>query len=289
MRKMKNQTEESTSNLKAKKIVKQLVEIAKKNNAMDVIGASTSWRWQEGLISKMPKTKTVTAILSKAFNTSDPREWLGKVPRELSWFIKTNILKSPNFDEPKFPEVNDVFEVYFLVTWTTNATKKEEVIFGLCYYKFASSIEDDVELYENPNLDRLLLIYGSWAHKKYQECLSKFEPSREFIQTNLPHYSFISSESYTRKLAELGNLRNRIVGFSSIHDMWNSVSFRVSDEEHIEIEKEMKAFYEKMKEKYMRKGEKVSNAGTRLRTYTINAIIYPAIGDGVGRDRGNLK
>jgi len=265
----------------AQNIVSQLVDIAKANNAMDVIGTSTSWRWQEGLISRMPKTRTVAAILSKAFKTDDPRLWLSHLPKDLQWFVNTNILKFSDFERTTFPEVRDVYEAYFLTSRLSGTTSQDEILFGLCYFKFASSLEESIDFYESPDLNEVMSVYGSWAKKKYDSCFLKFEPTIKEKKDSPSTYNFISSESYTRKKSELMILRNKIVGFNSIHDMWNSISFRVTDEQHIDIEKEMKAFFNSLKDKYIGQGRGDSVPGTRLRTYAVNAISYPSFGEGL--------
>jgi hypothetical protein len=263
----------------AQNIVSQLVDIAKANNAMDVIGNSTSWRWQEGLISRMPKTRTVAAILTKAFRTDDPRDWLVKVPNDLKWFIKTNILKDEAYDAITSLEVDDIYEAYYLTIWSTGGASREEVIFGFCYFRYASTMDCKIEQYEAPSFDKVKALYGSWAEQKYNECVIRFDLESTERKSQKPWSLFFNNESFTRRSAELAILRNKIVGFSSIYDMWKFSSFRVTDSEHIEIELEIKAFYEGLRAKYATKTDKPLGEKSKLRTYAFSAITFPSVGE----------
>ena len=266
----------------AQNIVSQLVDIAKANNAMDVIGNSTSWRWQEGLISRMPKTRTVAAILTKAFRSEDPRDWIPKVPESIQWFIKANILKDDFYDSIVSVEVEDVFEAYFLTIWSCGGACKDEIIFGFCYFKFAQTIDCKIEQYDTPEFNEVRALYGSWALKKFDECTSKFDISgHERDDKSKPHSLFFNTESFTRKTAELAILRNKIVGFNSIYDMWRTTSFRVTDSEHIQIELEIKAFYEQLREKYALKENCSLDEPDAMRTYSFSATSFPTVSGGL--------
>jgi hypothetical protein len=261
----------------AQNIVSQLVDIAKANNAMDVIGTSTSWRWQEGLISRMPKTRTVAAILTKAFRSDDPRVWLSKVPEDLSWFIKVNIIKDKDFDAIAAVEVEDVYETYFLTSWFTGDTSREEIIFGFCYFRYACSIGNKIEVYEEPHVQQILSLFEGWATKKFDDCTFKFDLEGSDREKKENWGQFFNSESFTRMSAKLAILRNKIIGFTSIHDMWRSSSFRVSDEEHIKIELEIISFYKDLRARYANKQNDDSHGSARLRTYAFSALTFPSL------------
>ncbi len=263
----------------AQSIVSQLVDIAKTNNAMDVIGTSTGWRWQEGLISRMPKTRTVAAILTKAFSSENPMDWIRKVPDDLKWFIKANILKNKDWDDITSFEVDDIYETYFLTSWFGDQSLREEVVFGFCYFRYAKTIDNSIEEYVNPSSEKILSLFQGWAETKYDECVLKYDLGEVQRNSEGSWYQFINTESFTRYTAELAILRNKVVGFSSIFDMWKSSFFRVTDEEHIKIELEIKAFYDDLRSRYNSNKKTNQEISTKLRTYSFSAITLPSVGE----------
>ena len=118
-----------------KGIVNQLLEIAKENDAMNEIGGATGWRWQEGIISRMPKKKTVARILTKAFKSSNPEIWLKNVEGDLKVFVKNAFnltYEIVNNYEPK-----DIYEALLIIsTHDGRGIKYDELVFRIAYINF---------------------------------------------------------------------------------------------------------------------------------------------------------
>jgi len=108
---------ENTTSTKPQSIVEQLLEIAKTHDAMDVIGGSTSWRWQEGLITRMPKIKTVTAILTKAFNSENPNVWIEETSGHLKQYLMS-AYSVKDLHPILVDNIEDMFEVLFVYSLT---------------------------------------------------------------------------------------------------------------------------------------------------------------------------
>ena len=171
---------EKTTTAKPQAIVEQLLDIAKNNDAMDVIGGSTSWRWQEGLITRMPKTKTVAAILTKAFNSEDPNVWLenidGVLNRYVSSAFKVDILNLKNLS------VDDLYEALILMCVSDgNGETFENLVFKLCVFKFADMYKDDDEHFINFDSDLAVKINREWATLKLSKTIKKYRVEKDLL------------------------------------------------------------------------------------------------------------
>jgi hypothetical protein len=237
---------ENTTQAKPQSIVEQLLEIAKKHDAMDVIGGSTSWRWQEGLITRMPKTKTVAAILTKAFKTDDPKVWLGRLDGELKTFIK-NVYSVTDRDSLLINNICDKYEVLFLYTvMDERGATIDELKFKFSLFKYAEVFEDENLYFEDLEESLVVSINGDWALKRINSFVEKYSVSQDengFYSLG-SGYSFSSSESVTKHIRELEILRLRIVGYNSHFDMWRFFSRSLTDREMVYIERKMLDYYE---------------------------------------------
>ena len=227
-------------------VIGQLLEIAKVHNAMDVIGGSTSWRWQEGLITRMPKAKTVAAILSKAFRSDDPRAWVGRVDGELKKFIENTFSVSEQ-DSLLIKKIEDKYECLFLIVLSDNGgTSIDQLIFQLSLFKYAEVFSDEYIYFKDLDENLVISINGDWAKKRIIFLMDKYNLVKD--ENDLyklgEEYEFSSSVKNTMYIRELEILRLRIVGHNSHFDMWRFHSRSLTDRESIYIERRMLAYYE---------------------------------------------
>ena len=237
---------ENTTQAKPQSIVEQLLEIAKTHDAMDVIGGSTSWRWQEGLITRMPKTKTVAAILTKAFKSDDPKVWLARIDGELKIFIK-NVFSVSDLDSLLINNICDKYEVLFLYTvMDERGASIDELKFKFSLFKYAEVFKDENLYFEDLEESLVVSINGDWALKQINNFVEKYKPiqNEDGLYSLGTGYSFSSSESVTKHIRELEILRLRIVGYNSHFDMWRFFSRSLTDREMIHIERKMLEYYE---------------------------------------------
>ncbi len=239
---------ENATQAQPQSIVEQLLEIAKKYDAMDVIGGSTSWRWQEGLITRMPKTKTVAAILTKAFNSDDPNVWIRKTDRELRSYL-LSVYSVSDLNTVLLSNIKDKYELLFIYsTSDSRGATFEELKFKLCLFKYAEVFANEILYFEDLDEDLVLNINGDWADLRIQEMLEKYSPS----QTDDGRFTigcgncFGSGEETTKFIRELEILRLRIVGYNSHFDMWRFYGSSLTDREMVYIERNMLAYYEKL-------------------------------------------
>ncbi|CAM9960235.1 unnamed protein product, partial [Chrysoparadoxa australica] len=260
-------------------IVGQLLEIAKENDAMSEIGGATSWRWQEGIISRMPKTKTVAKILTKAFETSEPNIWYEKTTGDLSSFIKKNFSVCDNFIGTINKEINDVYEAYFLSSIMASGVTEEEAIYGLCYLKYARSLEEESEFYPEVEFSVVKSLHGNWAEQKLRDLVRKFKPFKVDDKFLVKDETLITSESYVRYFLELSALRNKMVGFNSHFDMWRIFTTALSDEEHIMFERKFMSFFNSFTEEIRKLRNENVQVNIKKRTFSFSCLTLPTIGE----------
>jgi hypothetical protein len=217
-----------------KGIVNQLLEIAKENDAMSEIGGATGWRWQEGIISRMPKTKTVAKILKKAYGTDDPCEWLPHINGDLKVFVKNafNLSRKYSTLSPK-----DIYEALLIIsTHDGRGVTFDELVFRLAYLHFCKNNDYSDEHFIQVDEELILKVSEGWAIKKAKDLLDKFE-----IKANSDNYyvnegrtSF--SDDLNKYIQEITKYRLGSVGANSHFDMWRSTFVGLSDQEMVELE-----------------------------------------------------
>lgn len=269
----------STEHSCAKSIAAELYNVAKANDALGAIGGSTSWRWQEGLISRMPKASTVAAVLTKAFNSDDPNIWCKSVDSNLRDFIVKTFGIQTNNTLFSSDIINDIYEsAVFISISSGDGSRRDDLVYQLSFYKYSSSLDDDDSYYEEPDKMVVLSMYGSWAERKLDKILDKFSFSK-----NGEYYTFmnenisVSSERHARNCLELVKLRSRVVGATSVHDMWRNHWYNLSDSQHIEIEKKMIKFFHEV-DTYIRQNYNNSCRSDKTlkpRLYSYNAMMMP--------------
>tara|TARA_Y100000780_G_scaffold232562_1_gene266354 strand:+ start:66444 stop:67283 length:840 start_codon:yes stop_codon:yes gene_type:complete len=266
---------EKTTTAKPQAIVEQLLDIAKNNDAMDVIGGSTSWRWQEGLITRMPKTKTVAAILTKAFNSEDPNVWINQIGNgELLDFLKGTFKAriTTNIDLGEY--IQDIYDsLFIMLAMKKSGVLHSEVLYNFSYFKYASSFEN-TEYFEIPTESALFTMYGKWAVSKLESILNKcptykLEGDRLRIEE-----SQITSELHTQNILEISKLRNKMIGFNSKHDMWRTAYIDLTDEEHIYLERQMLDYYKNLLED-LKTFSKSSFQHKKTRAFSISSFTLP--------------
>ena len=266
---------ENTTQAKPQSIVEQLLEIAKTHDAMDVIGGSTSWRWQEGLITRMPKTKTVAAILTKAFNSDDPNVWLNRIGSgELLGFLRTTFKTriTSNIDYGEY--IQDIYDsLFIMLAMKENGVLHSEVLYNFSYFKYASSF-DNSEYFETPSESALYTMYGKWAISKLETIINKcstykLEDDRLKIED-----SQITSELHTQNILEISRLRNKMIGFNSKHDMWRTAYVDLTDEEHIFLERQMLDYYKNLLDD-LKTFSKSNFQNKKTRTFSVSSFTLP--------------
>lgn len=218
-----------------KGIVNQLLEIAKENDAMSEIGGATGWRWQEGIISRMPKTKTVARILKKAYGTDDASEWLKHVSGDLKAFVKNAFGVYSGLVSNYNPK--DIYEaVFILSTHDGRGATFCELVFKLAYVNYCKSNDFSDEHFIEIDENLILKINERWATEKAKYLIDKFDiPEDENGFFLNPGYHNFTGQlnQYTQ---ELTKLRLNAVGGNSNFDMWRTTFAGLSDEEMIEVE-----------------------------------------------------
>ncbi len=240
---------ENTTQAKPQSIVEQLLEIAKTHDAMDVIGGSTSWRWQEGLITRMPKTKTVAAILTKAFKSDDPRVWIKNTDNELRSYLMS-IYSLAEMSNIFAEEFNDKYELLFYYSLADNrGATFDELVFKLALFKYAEVFHKDLVYFEDLEEEMVLSINGEWAKSKVNNLMKKFNPTmNDHGYFSLGYgYSLTVNEECTRYLRELEVLRLRIVGYNSHFDMWRYFAVALTDREMVCLERKMRDFFDEVR------------------------------------------
>jgi len=238
-----------TEDLCPKDIVTQLLEIAKAHDALDEIGGATSWRWQEGIISRMPKTKTVSKVLRKAYCSEDPIVWFQETEGSLRKFIKNNFLSGYR-DYSDF-EPADIYDTLFIIlTRNTRGVSFEELVLNFSVLKFLKNNknEDDYSFFMNQNT--AVELYGAWATRKVSHLISLLgmeKNSDGFYSGNI-HTQFVNEKIEIFKL-EIQSLRFRVVGGGSKVDMFRSNFVDLSYEEMIDLEWMIIDFHKKFKSK----------------------------------------
>lgn len=261
-------------------IVGQLLEIAKEHDAMSEIGGATSWRWQEGIISRMPKTKTVAKILTKAFKTDNPYTWLSKTNGDLNSFVKKNFkIKEHGFVDLGL-SVETIFDSLFVLKCSSKlGCTREEIISTFCYFKYAINFQDE-DVIMIPENKKLTSLYGDWAKNKLEKILDKIPYVQEGESIKLEVVGHNNSEKHTRNILELHSLQVKMVGFNSEHDFWNGYNYSLTDDENIRFELELikfiKGFHEKISLERDKSLEYNTNALRKLRHYSFGVITLPS-------------
>jgi hypothetical protein len=232
-----------------KYIAQELYNLARDNDALDAVGASTSWRWQEGVISRMPKAATVAAVLTKAFGTEDPKVWHTKVGANLKGYVSSTFKIDLNRKLIMGIGVSDIYDSMFIIALSANHTvgaTKEDLIYKLCFLKYAVALDEE-DIFELPDDEKILEVYGKWATNKLKSLLSKFECQFENDYYKISDVSIqLESEKHTQNVMELIKLRSRVVGFNSIYDMWKVNWFAMTDEQFIEVERKIIKFHNEL-------------------------------------------
>lgn len=260
-------------------IVSQLLEIAKEHDAMSEIGGATSWRWQEGIITRMPKTKTVAKILTKAFDSSEPNIWFENTSGSLNKFIKKNFAVCDKFVNTIDKEIGDVYEAFFVSSIMANGISEDEAIFGLCYLKYARGLEDESEFYPDLDEDLVLELNSKWASDKLSKLIRKFKPFELEGKYLIREESLITSESYVRYFQEYSSLRSKMVGFNSNFDMWRIFTTALTDEEHILFEKKFIQFFNTFTEDIRNLRKSGQGSDIKKRAFSFSCLTMPTRGE----------
>ncbi len=243
---METETLSFAEDLCPKDIVTQLLEIAKAHDALDEIGGATSWRWQEGIISRMPKTKTVAKVLRKAYCSEDPIVWFNKTSGPLKAFIRNSMIGGKR--ELSSFEPRDIYDSLFMVLIVNGrGSSFDELVTNLAKFKFIknNSLEDKISFKFDLNL--AIEIYGEWAKNKVDELINLYQPKKDgfgfyHVEGNI---QFLSENYFFHQL-EIHKLRISEVGASSETDMWRFENVALSDSEMIYIEKKILEFKEEL-------------------------------------------
>ena len=260
-----------TSDPCPKGIVNQLLEIAKENDAMNEIGGATGWRWQEGIISRMPKKQTVAKVLKKAYGTNDPELWSENTTGDLKRFIKNSfglsgqelILKSPR----------DVYETLFLVSLTdAGLISFEELVYRMSDLKFYKEIDIvNSKDYFEINDELVLSLNKAWAEKKVTNCIDKFEPEVKDGLYFIGGKKTFSDSVFINFYQEIMQIRHKKVHASSIYDMWRTYQVNLTDREMIDLEYKLIDVYEDFV-KNSKKSEILKDDTSRTRMFSFSGI-----------------
>lgn len=261
-------------------IVEQLLEIAEKYDCMSEIGNATSWRWKEGIITRMPKTKTVARILTAAFGSKDPVTWYKNTSGDLNWYIKNNF-GLQNFSKAlEGTFIDDIYDSLLILQLGSGEGKSfDELVYSFCFIRYARSLED-TEYYTKPSEEKILEAYGEWANKKVEECLKKTPHLVKLGLYHLEEMSFFSSERHQENIIELNKLRLKVVGYNSHFDIWRTLYIDLSNDDAIQMERELIQIYDKFFKKSIkvrddsRKLGKMSSAKTRV--FNFNSFTLPS-------------
>ena len=228
-----------------KGIVSQLLDIAKANDATSEIGGATGWRWQEGIISRMPKVNTVAKVLRKAYGTNDPNVWVENCSGDLRKFLQ-NIYALEGKVLTNFEPQNLFEAVCYTSLVDGRGVTKEELSYRLSFIKYAQSYEDDgyfIDIDEK----LVLKLHFEWANSTVEKFLNKYEISCDndgFY--SIPSDNINSNEKLTRYQVEIGQLRHKLVGSNSRVDMWRNFTVALNDKEMIEVELKLLEYYKNL-------------------------------------------
>lgn len=258
-----------------KDIVQQLLDIAKSHDALDEIGGATSWRWQEGIISRMPKTKTVAKVLRKAYNSDDPYVWVDNVDGPLrSFILRTFKIKNQTYTkiEPK-----DIYEAAILLSLIdSRGFRFEEMITRLSFLKYAKN-NDAEEYFVDTDYSLVCRLHEKWATKTLNSFLEKYNIP------NIDGYFLIGdSVDYTspemfKYQSEITYLRNKVVEGNSHFDYFGTHTVALSDEEMIYFERKIISFQKELLEEFKKcstNSKELEASKTRLFSFT--AISMPS-------------
>ncbi|MEC7277348.1 MAG: hypothetical protein VXV96_13600 [Bdellovibrionota bacterium] len=244
---METETLSFAEDLCPKDIVTQLLEIAKAHDALDEIGGATSWRWQEGIISRMPKTKTVIKVLKKAFDSDNPVTWYNNTNGSLKRFIQNNMLSG--FKDLSTLEPKDIYETLFVIlVQNARGANFDELVVNLAVLKFLklNSCEDEDSFYVDKEL--ALKIYGEWAVKEVSNLIIKLNLTKNEDGNYISNQDVqFTSEKMLIHRMEIQALRFKVVGASSKVDMWRALFTDLSFDEMIHMEWMILDFYENFK------------------------------------------
>jgi len=266
-------------------VAAELAAIAIDHDVIDTIGRATSWRWREGVISRMPKAATIARILSKSFKSDDPKVWHEKVGENLKPFVAQTFGIDTNRVFESGETINDIYDSLVAILIISNKATREELIYNLCFFKYASSLDEDDEVYELPAAESILGAYKIWATIKLEKILLK---NRYVLKDGYYEYVTngcdsiqISSEKHARNILKINSLRSRIVGYNSYFDLWRASHFELTDEQHVQIEKKIINFSKELdsfiKDEFVLDDVKIKNAKKRL--YSFSAISLATEGE----------
>lgn len=228
-----------TSDPCPKGIVNQLLEIAKENDAMNEIGGATGWRWQEGIISRMPKKHTVAKILKKAYGTDNPSVWLNLTSGDLKMFIKNAFNLGAKVSRDY--KILNIYEALIIIsTHDANGITFDELVFRLSYLRFCKTSEFDNEHFIAIDETLILSLYKPWAMNKAKELIQKFnfELDEQGYYSSKVDVYFTDTNLHFFQL-EIFRYRLKAVGGNSNFDMWRTNYVALSDDEMIEVEYKM--------------------------------------------------
>ncbi len=242
-----------------KDIVQQLLDIAKSHDALDEIGGATSWRWQEGIISRMPKTKTVAKILRKAYGTEDPYLWYQKTSGSLKVFIKNSLIVDGRVLDNFEPQ--DLYEAFLMFSVSNDrGCSFSEMVQSICDLRFIKANLKDDDLFMDLNHELAFETYGKWATKKVSDFIEASNVQKNNLDLYATSYDpqFVS-DKMSDYMRELQGLRFQVVGKTSVFDMWRNNYVSLLDDEMIHIEK----MYIKFNQEVLKEIEKLKSNPNR--------------------------
>jgi hypothetical protein len=266
-----------------KDIVTQLLEIAKAHDALDEIGGATSWRWQEGIISRMPKTKTVIKVLKKAFGTDNPVTWYNNTNGSLKRFIQNNMLsgyKDLSTFEPK-----DIYETLFIILIQNGrGANFDELVVNLAVLKFLKLNSCEDENFFQVDKELALKIYGEWAKKEVSNLILNLnlKENEDGDYTSRSDIHFTSERMVIHRM-EIQALRFKVVGGGSKVDMWRSTFTELTFDEMIHMEWMILDFYDKFRKELAmiraKEGRSKSNRTPRVFSFTTTTLPHEGLGE----------
>lgn len=280
---METETLSFAEDLCPKDIVTQLLEIAKAHDALDEIGGATSWRWQEGIISRMPKTKTVVKVLKKAFDSDNPVTWYNNTNGSLKRFIQNNMLsgyKDLSTFEPK-----DIYETLFIILIQNGrGANFDELVVNLAVLKFLKLNSCEDENFFQVDKELALKIYGEWAKKEVSDLILNFNLKENENGDYTSRYDVqFTSERMVIHRMEIQALRFKVVGGGSKVDMWRSTFTELTFDEMIHMEWMILDFYDNFRKELARirakEGRSKSNRTPRVFSFTTTTLPHEGLGE----------
>lgn len=272
----------STEHSCAKSIAAELYNVAKANNALDAVGGSTSWRWQEGLISRMPKASTVAAVLTKSFGTEDFNVWFEKAPNSLKPFIENTFQIKSGRELVKIDSIKDIYDSLVISMLTCGeGTSRDDLILNLCLVKYSKNLDQE-DSYSEPSESVLLNLYSDWAKAKLDNILKKISYKKDYDLLSISKKRVnITSEIHSNNMLELSRLRLSVVGYTSESDMIRSNWYELTDEQHFDIERKMLSLQNDI-DKYIRQNynNNCTNEALKKRIYNYTAITLASVEKG---------